>query len=95
MDAMPNAYTVDLPLCTDLAERTIVHSTLVRDSPCGWCGRKSICRIRHYTNSDLTCAIVLSACEDHVKQLRGKIDMMHASPEAIHFFNMEDDCPEN
>jgi len=95
MYIIPNAYTVDLPLCVDLKERTIVHSTLVRDSPCGWCGKKSIYRIRHYINSDLTTAIVLSACKDHVKQLRYKIDMLHASPEAVHFFNMEDNCPEN
>lgn len=95
MYEIPNVYIVTLPLCVDLAQRTITHSELIRDSPCGWCGKKSMFRTRHYTNLNHTNAIVLASCEEHMKQLRVEMDKIGGTPEAIHIFNIEDGYPED
>ncbi len=87
----PTAYTICLPSCPDLEERTILHSDLVRDSPCGWCGKKSTCRIRYYIDSTFTDAFVIAACENHFKELKEDLHQFGGNLEAIHFFNKGND----
>lgn len=65
----PNMYHGYIPLCTNLQERELTHSELVRHSPCGWCGKKSIIRSRDYANNECTEVYVLATCKDHQDKL--------------------------
>ncbi len=63
----PTVYRITLPLYTDWRKRELVHPKIVKDSPCGWCGKKSTMRIRHYENDELTKALVTATCKRHSK----------------------------
>jgi len=65
----PTSYRLNLPLIDDVQKRELVHSKLVRDSPCGWCGKKSTSRIRYYQNNQFVEVYVLGACKEHHAQL--------------------------
>ncbi len=66
----PNMYHGYFPLCTDIQERELTHSKLARDSPCGWCGKKSTARFRQYTSEECTEVYVIASCNNHIKDLR-------------------------
>jgi len=81
MNKNPNAYHIHLPSLNSysFAQKHEMHAEMLKDSPCGWCAKKSTTRMIHYMNESGTDVMVLASCDEHLSELRKKIDLVNYS----------------
>ena len=59
---------IEFEIMQKLTER---DADVVKDSPCFVCGRKSVARMRCYSEEDLGQFRLIAVCRDHISIIRG------------------------